>query len=66
MSFVLDTSILGGSGIAILETPIEERGRTIQITWLQGGLDQDIELFGYSVRHFPAEGDSKESVGISP
>ena len=65
MSFVLDTSILGGAGIAILETPIEERGRTIQLVWTQGGQDQDIELFGYSIRYFPTEGDSKESVGIN-
>jgi hypothetical protein len=62
MSFVLDRSVLGGAGVAIQELPIEERGRTIQITWTQVGLDQDIELFGYSVRYFPAEVDSKESV----
>jgi hypothetical protein len=64
MTFILNQSRLGASiGIAMQETPIEERGRTIQITWTQDGLDQDLELFGYSVRYFPAEGDSKESVG---
>jgi hypothetical protein len=64
MTFILNQSPLGASiGIAIEETPIEERGRTIQIAWTQEGLDQDLELFGYSIRYFPAEGDSKESVG---
>ena len=62
MTFVLDSSVLGGAGIAILETPIEERGRTTQIQWLQGGLDQDMELFGYSIRYAPAETDSAESI----
>lgn len=63
MTFILDTSVLGGAGVTILETPIEERGRTIQIQWLQGGLDQDMELFGYSIRYAPAETDSAENVG---
>ena len=62
MTFILDTSILGGSGVAIMETPIEERGRTITLTWTQGGQDQDMELFGCSIRHAPAETDSAESV----
>ena len=62
MTFILDTSILGGSGVAMLETPIEERGRTISIQWLQGGQDQDLELFGFSIRYAPAESDSAESV----
>lgn len=62
MTFILDTSILGGSGVAIMETPIEERGRTITLTWTQGGQDQDMELFGYSIRYAPAETDSAESV----
>ena len=62
MTFIMDTSVLAGSGIAMLETPIEERGRTIQLTWTQGGLDQDLELFGYTVRYAPAELDSAESI----
>lgn len=61
MTFILDTDILGGSEFTYVETPIEDRGRAIQMTWSQGSANQDFEIYGYAVRAFPAETDSKES-----
>ena len=61
-SFTLDTSVLGGLGFAYDEQTIEDRGRSIIVSWSNSGLDQDMELFGYSIRLFPAEPESKEVV----
>lgn len=55
--FVLDTSTLGSLIQGMDDTPIEERGRTMQVTWSQSGFDQDMEIFGYSLRFAPAEAD---------
>ena len=61
-NFTLDTSTLGGSDFNYAENTIEGRGRSITIDWSQSGSDQDMELFGYSVRFFAAEEQPKESV----
>lgn len=53
--FILDISTLGSLIAGIDESPIAERGRSIQITWTQAGLDQDMEIFGFGVRVAPAE-----------
>ena len=53
--FVLDVSTLGSLLVSLTDIPIEDRGRSIQLDWTQSGLDQDMELFGYSIRFAPAE-----------
>jgi len=61
--FTLDTSTLGGSDFDYAENPeLTDRGRSIQLQWDQGGANQDLELFGYSVRYTPAEETPKENV----
>ena len=60
MSFILDTDVLGGADFNYVELPIAERGRSIMIQWSQGGGNQDLELFGYSIRFFPAEEEPRE------
>ena len=60
MAFVLDTDILGGSDFNFVEAPFGDRGRSIMIEWSQGGSDQDMELFGYSIRYFPAEAEARQ------
>ena len=62
MTFLLDTDILGGSDFNYVETIIEDRGRSIIIDWSQSGLNEDMEIFGYSIRYFPAEEEPKEQV----
>ena len=62
-NFTLDTSVLGGSDFNYGENPeFNDRGRSIMIQWDQSGLNQDMELFGYSVRFTPAEETPKEQV----
>lgn len=41
---------------------MEDRGRSLIIDWSQGGLNEDMEIFGFSVRFFPAEEEPKEQV----
>lgn len=62
MTFVLDTDVLGGSDFNYTENIMEDRGRSITVQWDQTGADQDIELFGYSIRFYPAEEQAKEQV----
>ena len=62
MTFILDTDILGGSDFNYVETIIEDRGRSIIVDWSQSGLNEDMEIFGYSIRYFPAEEEPKEQV----
>ena len=59
--FILDTSVLGGSpAISSVHVPIEDRGRVIQLEWVQSGGNQDIRLHGYAIRGVPAEPMSME------
>ena len=58
--FVLDQSALGGNGFNYHESVFEDRTRSIQLTWTQSGLDQDMELFGYSVRFDPGDPEAQE------
>lgn len=60
-SFTLDISVLGGTGFAYDEETIEDRGRSIIMQWSQSGNDQDMELFGYSVRFAPGEIEAQET-----
>lgn len=62
MTFRLDTDTLGGSDFQFTETIVEDRGRSIQVSWSQSGLNQDMELYGYSVRFAPAEDSPLEQV----
>ena len=60
MTFILNTDVLGGSDFNYAETIIEDRGRSIILDWSQSGLNQDMEIFGYSIRFYPAEEEPKE------
>lgn len=60
MTFILDTDVLGGSDFNYAETIIQDRGRSIILDWSVSGLNQDMEIFGYSIRFFPAEEEPKE------
>jgi hypothetical protein len=60
MTFILDTDVLGGSDFNYVETIIEDRGRSIIVDWSQSGLNEDMEIFGYSIRFYPAEEEPKE------
>jgi hypothetical protein len=62
IDFFLDSSVLGGADFNYFETIIEDRGRSIMLQWDQTGLNQVMELFGYSVRYYPAELTAKEQV----
>jgi len=62
-TFRLNTSTLGGADFNYAENPdINDRGRSIQVRWDQPGLNQDMELLGYSVRLQPADETAKEQV----
>ncbi len=58
--FILDTSTLGGTSFSYDEETIEDRGRSIVLSWSQSGSNQDMELFGYSVRFAPGETEAQE------
>lgn len=58
--FILDSSTLGGNGFTYDEEILEDRGRSIQLAWTQSGADQDLELFGYSVRFTPGDPEAQE------
>jgi hypothetical protein len=37
------------------ETDLVERGRAIQIEYIQNGARQDMDIYGYAVRAVPAD-----------
>jgi hypothetical protein len=60
-SGVFGTATYGGAGTAFyVETPIEGRGRAIELEYVQGGANQDCDLYGYAVRAVPGEAISME------
>jgi hypothetical protein len=50
-----DVGLWAGAGFNYVETPIDDRGRTITIQYDQGTVNTDVEIFGYSVRYDAAE-----------
>lgn len=55
-TFIMGTDTLAGADFNFYETPdIQDRGRSIYLEWSQSGLEQDMELFGYSIRYREAE-----------
>lgn len=52
---IWDTSLFSGNDFNYVETPIEDLGRSISLQYDQSGLNQDCEIFGYSVRYKEAE-----------
>jgi len=50
--FTLDVSTLSGTNVTYQETPLQERGQTIQMEWVQSGANQDIRLHGYACEEF--------------
>lgn len=54
--FIMGTDTLAGSDFNYHENPeIQGRGRSIFLDWTQGGLEEDMEIFGYSIRYREAE-----------
>lgn len=54
--FIMGTDTLGGAEFNYHENPeIQDRGRSIYLDYSQGGLDQDMEIFGYSIRFRESE-----------
>lgn len=59
--FILDISTLGGSpAISSVHVPFQDRGRSVQVEWVQAGGNQDMRLHGYAIRGVPAEVHSME------
>lgn len=55
-SFVMDTDVIGSEAdTKILETPIDDVGRGLQVEWRQSGVNQDMEILGYAIRYAPGE-----------
>lgn len=54
-TFTLDSSRLEGVEEDTVESLIADRGRFIELAWSQGGANQDMELFGWSLRYMPGE-----------
>lgn len=52
---IWDTSIFAGNDFNYVETPIDDLGRSISLQYDQSGLNQDCEIFGYSVTYREAE-----------
>jgi hypothetical protein len=59
-TFVLDVDRLAGNEYDYVETIIEDRGRSIQLSWTQAGVNQDMEIYGHAVRAAVAEGHAME------
>lgn len=55
MSFILDTSTLGGIDSAVTKTIVEDIGQGLTLTWTQTGNNQDLESYGFGVELAPAE-----------
>ena len=53
--FTLGVSTLSGGSIAVLETPVEGRGRGIQLELTVNASDSNVEIYGYGIRYRPAE-----------
>lgn len=62
-TFILDTSTLGGGGYGKAVTPVLGVGRSIQVTWSQGGNNQDMEIVGYAIEYVPTE-NAQEDQGF--
>ncbi len=61
-SFVLDTDVLGGEiAYEYIDSPILDRGRSIQAEWSQGGAGQDMDILGYGFRYAPGELNAMEA-----
>ena len=61
MPFTLDVDVLaGGDSFAHNEISLDERGRSIQLSWTSANADEDMELFGFGINVFPAENISRE------
>lgn len=59
-TFTLDSSTLAGNDTAYTETPIEERGRSIQLSYDQAIANQDLPILGYALRYMPTETIAQE------
>ncbi len=60
-AFILDVSTLSGLNLNYVETPLQEVGTSIQVEWVQAGLNQDLQLLGYAIRGKAGERAAQES-----
>jgi hypothetical protein len=60
-TFIMGTSkIAAESSTSIVPHSIEDRGRSVQATMSQSGLNEDFRLAGYAIDYIPAETVSRE------
>jgi len=46
-------AVVGTDDVAYITTPIEDRGTSIQITYEQSGVNEDMEIYGYAIDFNP-------------
>ena len=61
MTVTLDSTILGADGAFYDEQTVEDRGRGCSVEWTSGEVDEEMILFGYAIRYYPAEVEAKET-----
>ena len=60
-TFTLDSSRLAIEGLLYAETIAEDRGRSVQLSWVQGNVNEDLELLGFGIRFAVAEPEAKDT-----
>ena len=51
----------GNSGLFFTETPIGDRGRSIQLEYVNSAANTDLQIYGYAIRAVPAEAIAMEA-----
>lgn len=51
----------GNAGLYFTETPISDRGRSIQLEYVNSGANTDMHIYGYAIRAVPAEAIAMEA-----
>jgi hypothetical protein len=62
VNFIIGVSTIAAESLtSVVPQTVEDRGRVIQNSWAQGGLNEDMELAGYAIDYIPAETVSRET-----
>lgn len=61
MTVTLDSTILGSDGAVYDEQTTEDRGRGCMVEWISDTVDQEMIIFGYTIRFYPTEPEAKET-----
>jgi hypothetical protein len=51
----------GNNGLFFTETPISDRGRSIQLEYVNSSATTDLQIYGYAIRAVPAEAIAMEA-----